>query len=350
MTVEIVRIGIVNDMAMAVEALKRALRAGGLHQVIWVARDGAEAILKCSEDRPELVLMDLMMPGMNGVEATRRIMAKSPCPILVVTASVEEHLALVFEALGAGALDAVSTPAMDPEGKGMGAAGLLTKVSLIGKLVKDSAPFSSGAVVGAAMEPTSRSNGLLAIGSSAGGPVALAALLSTLPANFPHPIIIVQHLDLEFANGLASWLGDQSTFPVRLAREGDAPIAGTVLLAGTSDHLVFVRPGILGYTKEPKDYPYRPSVDVFFNSALRFRVPHMVGVLLTGMGRDGAQGPKAWRDAGCHTIAQDRATSVVYGMPRAAAAIGAAVEIVPLNKISEAVVRHLRLCVPACVR
>ena len=344
------RIGIVNDLTLAVEALKRALQACGLHQVVWVARDGADAVQKCWADRPDLVLMDLVMPGMNGVEATRRIMAKSPCPILVVTASVEEHLAMVFEALGAGALDAVSTPVLGSDGQGAGALPLLTKVSLLGKLAKDYAPLASGVAAGTGAESSSRSNGLLAIGSSAGGPVALATLLSSLPANFPHPIIVVQHLDLEFAHGLATWLGEQSTFPVRLAREGDTPVPGTVLLAGTSDHLAFVRSGVLGYTEEPKDYPYRPSVDVFFNSALRFRTRNMVGVLLTGMGRDGAQGLKAWRDAGCHTIAQDRATSVVYGMPRAAAAIGAAVEILPLGKIGEAVVKHMRGCAPVCAR
>ncbi len=344
------RIGIVNDMVMAAEALRRALQAGGLHQVVWVAHDGLEAVEKCSTDKPDLVLMDLLMPGIDGVETTRRIMARSPCPILVVTSSVEEHLALVFEALGAGALDAVSTPVLDPGKHYISAIQLLNKVALLGKLARDNTPLSAGGVAGVTVEPPMRSNGLLAIGSSAGGPVALAKLLSSLPANFPHPIIVVQHLDLEFAHGLATWLGEQSAFPVRLAREGDSPVSGTVLLAGTSDHLVFVRPGVLGYVEEPKDYPYRPSIDVFFNSALRYRTRHMVGVLLTGMGRDGAQGLKAWRDAGFHTIAQNQATSVVYGMPRAAAAIGAASEILPLEKIAEAVVKHWRSCAPACSR
>ena len=335
------RIGIVNDLMLAVEALKRALQSGGLHQVVWVARDGADAVEKCGADRPDLVLMDLVMPGMNGVEATRKIMDKSPCPILIVTASVEEHSGMVFEALGAGALDVVSTPVLGTEAQGAGAMQLLTKVSLLGKLLRDSAPLPSSAV-GATKDSPSRANGLLAIGCSAGGPVALATLLSSLPPNFAHPIIVVQHLDKEFADGLATWLCAQSRFPVRLAREGDRPVTGTVLLAGTSDHLAFMRPGVLGYTEDPKDYPYRPSVDVFFHSALKFPMRNMVGVLLTGMGRDGAQGLKAWRDAGFHTIAQDRGTSVVFGMPRAAATLGAAVEILPLDKIADSVVKHMR--------
>lgn len=335
------RIAIVNDTTFAIEALRRALTREGAHQVAWVARDGVEAVARCAADRPDLLLMDLHMPQMDGVEATRRIMGLSPCPILIVTASVSEHSARVFEALGAGAVDAVNTPILGMDGKGSGVAVLLAKIGTIGKLSRDVAASRlavGGKLVGGGV---GRGVGIVGIGCSAGGPLALATVLSSLPKDFAHPMVVVQHLDSEFAPGLASWLGQQCQFPVRLAREGDALVPGTVLLAGSSDHLVFIRPGVLGYTEDPKDYPYRPSIDVFFESALRFRSMKMVGVLLTGMGRDGAQGLKGLRDAGWHTIAQDQATSAVYGMPKAAAAIGAALEILPLEKIGGGIVRSL---------
>ncbi len=164
----------------------------------------------------------------------------------------------------------------------------------------------------------------------------MAEVLGGLPKDFPAAIVIVQHLDEKFAPGLAQWLGEQSRLSVRLAHAGDTPQPGTVLLAGTGDHLAFTGAAALGYTADPLDYPYRPSVDVFFESAARHWRGGILGVLLTGMGRDGAKGLKCLRDKGCHTIAQDEATSAIYGMPKQAAAIGAAVEILPLQEIASA--------------
>jgi chemotaxis response regulator CheB len=176
---------------------------------------------------------------------------------------------------------------------------------------------------------------LVAIGSSAGGPPALATLLRGLPRTFPAGIVIVQHIDARMAISMAEWLALQCSLPVRVAVEGDRPMAGEVLIAGTSDHLVLKSPHRLGYTDEPRDSVYRPSVDIFFHSVLRFWRPSAVGVLLSGMGRDGATGLKALRDRGCHTIAQDEASSAVYGMPKAAAAISAAVDVLPMDRIAD---------------
>jgi two-component system, chemotaxis family, response regulator WspF len=175
---------------------------------------------------------------------------------------------------------------------------------------------------------------LVAIGSSAGGPAALAVLLAGLPRSFPAAIVIVQHIDARMAAGMAEWLGHHCVLPVRVAAEGDKPTAGRVLLAATADHLVLKSSQRLGYTAEPREMVYRPSVDVFFLSVRRCWRASAVGVLLSGMGRDGAQGLKALRDHGCHTIAQDEASSAVYGMPKAAAAISAAVEVLPMNHIA----------------
>ena len=175
---------------------------------------------------------------------------------------------------------------------------------------------------------------LVAIGASAGGPPALAALLRALPSGFPAAVVLIQHLDQQMSAGFAEYLGLHSSIPVRIAADGDRLTPGMALLAGTNDHLVLKSRYRVGYTKEPADYLYRPSVDAFFDSMTRVWRGPAVGVLLTGMGRDGAAGLKRLRNEGHHTIAQDQQTSAVYGMPKAAAALDAAVDVLPLDQIA----------------
>jgi two-component system, chemotaxis family, response regulator WspF len=321
------RIGIVNDSPMAAELLRRLIRTCEEHQIAWIARDGAEAVKRCESDLPELVLMDLIMPYMDGAEATRQIMSKTPCPILIVTASVGGNADKVFEALGAGALDAIDTP-MVTGSQNTGRA-LLLKIQGIDRQNAWKEHFADDV----ATKVESAATKLVLIGASAGGPAALVEVLSALPKSFSPAIVIVQHIDQLFAPGLVEWLNGHSHLPVRLTGEGDSVSSGNVFVAGSDDHLVFKNARVLGYTAEPKENPYRPSVDVFFESAARFFQGEMTGVLLTGMGRDGARGLKILHDAGYHTIAQDKNTSAVYGMPKAAAELNAASEILPLQKI-----------------
>jgi len=328
------RIALVNDVMAAVEAMRRVILGKTAHEVAWVARDGAEALELCTRDAPDLILMDLMMPRMDGVEATRRIMARNPCAIVVVTASVNGQAARVFEAMGAGALDAVNTPTLEHAGAGAGARALLAKIETIRRLIradsgrKEAARFPEGK-----RQPDRPCNPLIAVGASAGGPTALATVLAQLPEDLPAPVIIVQHVDPHFARGLTEWLNEQTALRVRLAREGDRPQPGTALVAGQDNHLVFASPRRLVYTPQPADCSHRPSVDVFFKSASQFWPGGVIGVLLTGMGRDGAEGLRVLRAGGHHTIAQDRLSSAVYGMPGAAAELGAAAEILALDKI-----------------
>jgi two-component system, chemotaxis family, response regulator WspF len=180
---------------------------------------------------------------------------------------------------------------------------------------------------------------LVAIGSSAGGPAALATILAGLPVDFPAAIVIIQHLDPQMTPGMASWLAGQCTFPLAIAAAGDVPERGRVLLAGSKDHLVLQPSGRVAYTPEPREAVHRPSVDVFFASVSSYWRTRAVGVLLTGMGRDGAEGLRAMREAGHHTIAQDRDSSAVYGMPKAAAALDAAIDILPVTRIAPRLVR-----------
>jgi chemotaxis response regulator CheB len=280
--------------------------------------------------------MDLMMPVMDGVEATRRIMAQTPCGILVVTASLDGHSAKVFEALGAGALDVVQTPVLSGSGQLQGTAALKFKLDSIGRLVSadngQNNPRASA--LAESQQVSSSGNRLIAIGASAGGPAALAAILGGLPPDFPAAIVIVQHVDPQFVPMMADWLNQQSALRVHIARQGDRPQANTALIAATNDHLVFMNSQSLGYSPEPRECCCRPSIDVFFESTVRHWKGEVTGVLLTGMGRDGAKGLRAMRDAGSLTIAQDSATCAVYGMPKAAAELGAAVSILPVNKIA----------------
>ena len=328
------KIGIVNELPLAANTLRRALALEKGHHVVWSATSGTEAVEQCALNTPDLVLMDLAMAGMDGVEVTRRIMASSPCAILIITDSVRANAARVFDAMGRGALDVVDMPALDPANLPRSAAPLLTKIATISRLVSEKDGDHGGAEVRKAPASGLRDDRLIAMGASAGGPGALATVLAGLPKDFGAAIVIVQHVDSQFAAGMTEWLSRHSALPVRVAKEGDRPAAGIVLMAGTGDHLTLKTADRLGYTPEPGHYAYRPSVDVFFHSVSRLWRGDVVGVLLTGMGSDGALGLKALRNHGHHTIAQDEASSAVYGMPKAAAALKAAVEILPMERIA----------------
>ncbi|NEP60258.1 MAG: chemotaxis response regulator protein-glutamate methylesterase [Symploca sp. SIO2G7] len=364
------KIAIVNDVLMAVEVLRRVVITVPDYQVAWIAKDGAQAVTKCAQNTPDLILMDLLMPVMNGVEATRHIMQNSPCAILVVTASVKGNSSQVFEAMGHGALDVVSTPVLGKSGNPEAAQTLLAKIATIGKLIGKSVPKRSQQRTGEQkISPSSLksqssiqrnfrkdnkeisafipkkpgfwTNALVVIGSSTGGPKTLAKILSHLPQNFSGAVVIIQHVDFQFAYGLSEWLNQQIPLPVQLAQDDSRLTPGRVLIAGTNDHLT-LQPNLrLKYTKEPLNYPYRPSVDVFFKSIAQNWPGKGTGVLLTGMGRDGAEGLSQLRSKGWHTIAQDKNTCIVYGMPKAAAELGAAVEILPLNAIAPAIIKQL---------
>jgi len=327
------RIAIVNDVRAASEALRRVVERLPGQQVAWTAADGVEAVAKARQDRPDLILMDLLMPHLDGAEATRRIMEAAPCAILVVTATVSGNISLVYEAMGHGALDAVDTPTLGPGGEVAGAGPLMDKIATIAKIVGGAAPPGPAAAAGPAPPP-----GLLVAGASTGGPKALCDLLQPLPTTWNTAVVIVQHVDAAFAAGLAAWLADRTGRAVRVAAQGDAPQAGEVLIAGTNDHLVLTPGRTLEYRAEPRQIFFRPSVDVFFESVAAHWPRPGTAVLLTGMGRDGAGGLLALRRRGWHTIVQDEATSVVWSMPKAAIEAGAACEILPVARIPAAVI------------
>jgi two-component system response regulator WspF len=323
------RIGIVNDMRAACEALRRVVGSLPDHEVAWTASDGVEAIAMAKRDRPDLILMDLLMPHMDGAQATRQIMQSAPCAILVVTATVSGNISLVYDAMGYGALDAVDTPMLGPAGEVSGAGALVEKIGTIAKLVGATAdPRRAQRPPATATPPR-----LLVVGASTGGPKAVSDLLFPLPQDWNVAVVVVQHVDVAFAPGLAKWLGDRTGRAVRVAEHGQQPQAGDVLLAGTNDHLVLSKARALEYRAEPREVFFRPSVDVFFESVAEHWPQTGMAVLLTGMGRDGARGLLKLRSRGWHTIAQDETSSVVFSMPKAAIEAGAACEVLGIEQM-----------------
>lgn len=341
------RIAIVNDMMLAVEALRRVIISMPGHEVAWVALNGEQAVEKCCTDKPDMLLMDLIMPVMDGVRATREIMARCPCPVLVVTATVEGNASKVFEAMGHGALDAVCTPTLGAAGNIEGAEALMEKMHIVARLGGMEASGTE-TVPARKTSPHPPPQHVIALGASTGGPKALCDVLSTFPAMLNAPnalnvaVAVIQHVDRHFARGLAEWLDRQIPPPVVVAQENQTLRPGKVYVAATNDHMIIDENFRLHYTPHPRECPYRPSVDAFFTSLARCGLPPCAAALLTGMGRDGAAGLKTLRDAGWHTIAQDQASSVVYGMPRAASELDAACETLGIHSIGPALLKHVR--------
>ena len=330
------RIGIVNDVRAACEALRRVVDSLPDHEIAWTAADGVEAVAMAKRDRPDLILMDLIMPHLDGVQATRQIMASVPCAILVVTATVSGNISLVYDAMGYGALDAVDTPMLGPAGEVSGAGALAEKIGVIAKIV-GATEARRPARPAAAAEPPK----LVLVGASTGGPKAISDLLRPLPRDWNVAVLVVQHVDVAFSQGLAKWLGDRTGHAVRVAEHGQQPVAGDVLLAGTNDHLVLSKARALEYREEPREVFFRPSVDVFFDSVAD-HWPHTgVALLLTGMGRDGAKGLLKLRSHGWHTAAQDQASSVVWSMPKAGIDLGAACEVLSIDQMAKSLASRL---------
>jgi two-component system response regulator WspF len=336
------RIGIVNDMKIACEALRRAVTTGGGHVLAWIAHDGSEAIELTKRDRPDLILMDLIMPGINGVEATRRIMSDAPCGILVVTSTVSGNFSMVYEAMGHGALDAVETPSFGPNGELGGITPLLEKIARIEKMSEPRSGLRSTKPSTTEMPTLStilRLPTLVLIGASTGGPRVIADLISKLPASLPASVIIAQHVDEAYAKGMACWMGQHAKLPVGLAVSGEIPEVGHVHVASSNAHLILGSNGKMRYTPEPAGW-YCPSVDALFHSAARSWPIPGVAILLTGMGTDGAAGMVSLRKAGWLTIAQDSVSSVVWGMPKAAIEAGAVQRVLAPADILSAITSY----------
>jgi two-component system chemotaxis response regulator CheB len=342
-----VRLLLVDDSQSVRAVLRRFFSWTDDIQVVGEAADGEAAIRAVEELQPEVVLMDLVMPGLDGYRAIERIMASRPTPILVLSSkAARDQVRTAFEALRRGAVEVLPKPE-DPE-SWRHLAQVLPEV--VREVARRAAPppappparrprRRAAAVEEEATLPR-RDLRWLAIGASTGGPGALADLLAALPPRPPVSVLVVQHISPGFEGGLVDWLAAETGLDVRLARQGEFPQPGAVRLAPPGAHLQVGGDGRLALDHDtPPWRGHRPSVDELFFSLARAAPERVAAVLLTGMGSDGVQGMAELARAGALTLVQDEATSVVYGMPRAAWERGVAAKALPPAEIAREVAR-----------
>jgi two-component system chemotaxis response regulator CheB len=346
-----VRVLVVEDSLTIRKMLCEVLAAAPDFEVVGEAEDGRRAIELCQRLRPDVVSLDMMLPVMTGLAATEYIMAHVPTPILIVSASTNRaELFKTYDALAAGAVDVLEKPRVDEcdgawSARFTSALRLVSRIKVITHLrgrhraLEHSASSPSPAAVAA---PAPRAFPVFAIGASTGGPAAVVEVLRGLPSGLRAPILLVMHIDEPFSSAFADWLDGQTQHRVCLARGGESleALRARVVMAPPGRHCV-VHGGRLELIAGPARHSCLPSVDVLFESLAQELGASSVACLLTGMGRDGAAGLLAIRQAGGATIAQDEATSVVYGMPREAALLGAAEQILPLGQIGASAGRLL---------
>lgn len=350
-----IKVLIADDSALARELLRGFLQSDGEIEVVGEARNGAEAVRLCSELKPNIVTMDLEMPVMGGIEAITEIMATRAVPILVVSSVADAQKACV--AVAHGALDVVAKPEIDTPS----AAEFIAKVKLLSKVavithirsryarngeqakLPDSAAIPPPAPFAAKSVPATAPLRLIVIASSTGGTKALAYILQKLPADFPWPILIAQHIADGFADGMAKWLSTLSPLPVRLAQEGESIMPGTVYISPSDANLAVSQHHRLTLMPRLPGEIYHPTCDVLFDSAAKVYGRRVMGIILTGMGRDGAAGLLKIRQAGGNTLAQDEASSIIFGMNKVAIDLGGAEKVLPLNDIPQAMYRLARL-------
>jgi two-component system chemotaxis response regulator CheB len=341
------RVLVVEDSLTVRKHIVEVLSADPDLEVVGEAEDGKRGIELCQELRPDVVTLDMMLPAMSGLAATEYIMAYCPTPILIVSASTNRgELFKTYEAMAAGALDVLEKPLGDHqdhswEQKLVSTVKLISRIKVITHPRARLGPMGQrplSASAGAHSRTLTAAPQVIAIGVSTGGPAALVEILRGLPSDFPIPILLVIHLGKLFAPAFAEWLDGQSPMRVAYARDGEQLPSfgdGRVLMASPDRHLV-VRQGRLRLTEDAERHSCRPAVDVLFASLAQELGSHCAACLLTGMGKDGAEGLLAIRRAGGSTIAQDESTSVVFGMPREAILLGAAEQVLPLEKIAPA--------------
>ena len=346
-----IRVLVVDDSALARSAIMRSLSQDPSIEVAGVAADAYEAREKIAALEPDVMTLDLEMPRMDGLTFLKILQKHHPLPVIVISSFTPEGSTKALEALEAGAFEVLGKP---------GGSDLAELSPRISDLVKAAAASHRSrrrtdvpAAVRTPREPadaeTFPDGRIVVIGASTGGVEALRDLLPQLPAGMP-PIAVVQHIPTNFSRLMAERLNSLCAFEVREAREGDELANGLCLVAPGDFHLMLATAGRrykVRLTQSPPVHHCRPSVDVLFRSAVECGGANAVAVLLTGMGRDGARGMQELRASGAHTIAQDRASSVVYGMPAAAVALGAVVQELPLSRIPEAILGALGKPVPA---
>jgi two-component system chemotaxis response regulator CheB len=339
-----IRVLLVDDSPVALAVLQRMLAKSRDIQVVGTAANGKLALELLPLINPEVICTDLHMPVMDGLEFTKEVMARQPLPILLVSVSGNGASANAFKVLEAGAIDVFQKPRSNLElDFEKHAPALIAKIKILAGVRVFRRRISEAASPSGIAQPTPQSRPrmgrpevplrMAVIGASTGGPQALQTILTRLPADFPLPIICVQHISDGFLPGLIDWLASQCRMRIEIARPGALPKSATIYFPPEGTHLKFDNSGRFAISSEPPLAGHRPSVTVTMQSLAGCPGNPVLAVLLTGMGRDGAEGMLAVKRAGGITIAQDEASSAVFGMPQQAIALGAAQYVVPLHEI-----------------
>lgn len=339
MTSKKLRVLVVDDSLFMRAAIAKTLEAGPF-EIVGQAKDGKDAVAQAARLTPDVITMDFNMPGMNGAEAVRAIMQQRPTPIVMFSAHTKQGAKETFDALGAGAVDFVTKPAGEVSTDLSKIADELTRklVAAASAKPRAAAPAgppmrSSSAFLARASQPGLMPR-LCVIAVSTGGPAALTEVIPALPADLRLAIVIVQHMPPAFTGSFAERLDAASQVSVREAAPGDRPQPGDVLVAPGGKHLEFDDKGLVVLGEGPPVNGCRPAADVTMLSAARVYGRRSLGVVMTGMGKDGTAGALAIKKAEGKTCAQDQLTSVIYGMPKAAVEAGAIDEVVPLAEIA----------------
>ncbi|GAC1545229.1 MAG: chemotaxis-specific protein-glutamate methyltransferase CheB [Herpetosiphon sp.] len=343
-----IRVLVVDDSALMRRAIADVLACDPEIEIVGMAENGRVAIRQVAVLRPDVITMDVRMPIMDGVATTEYIMAYFPTPILVLTASVTSFdVDISFRMLGVGALDLLEKPSSShPGGFNATSDELIRRVKLLSRVravrhlrgrrqsLLDGMDLSAGALASLPVSPAAGPSGsLVVIGASTGGPQIIQQILSKLPASFPGAVLVVQHIAEGFTSGLVEWLGATCALPLRIAEPGMVAEPGTVTVAPDKRHLLMDEHGHLLVATEPLLIQC-PSIDITMQRAAHTYGHAAVGVLLTGMGRDGAAGMQAIKAAGGWTIAQSGATCAIFGMPKAAIDLGGASEVLDPEAIA----------------
>jgi two-component system chemotaxis response regulator CheB len=345
-----VRVLVVDDSPSCRALLVSLLDADPRLTVVGIAADGESAVAAAAHLRPDVITMDIHLPGLDGFGATRRIMETCPTRIVMVTASSRPgEIAASFEALASGALTVIGKP-VGPGDSLFEAAreelcrtvALMAEVKVVRRWPAHAHKPAPTRVNAADAITHDGELKLVAVGASTGGPLALQILLSNLKPDFGAPLVIVQHISPGFADGLVEWLGRSTAMPVRLAAHGEATQPGVAYIAPEDSHTTVRADGKIALSNAPLENGFRPAVACLFSSVAVQFGRHAAGLLLTGMGADGARELKAMRDAGALTMVQDRASAAVHGMPGEALRLHAAVHVMP----PEAMARVLNRLIP----
>ncbi len=348
---------VVEDSPVVRDFIAHILNADPQIRVIATARDGEEALEAVETFKPDVITMDINMPRMNGFEATRRIMETQPTPIVIVSGSWDpREVETTFQALEAGALAALARPlGMGHPDHAPSARELVQTVKLMSevKVVRRRPRLRNGEAAPPTLQPVSLSKTLseiagsrrqkttlqvVAIGASTGGPPALMTVFSGLPKDFPFPILVVQHMSAGFIKGFAEWLRHATGLPVELAVQDERMLPGRVYIAPDGFQMKVTSGGRITLSTDGPENGVRPSVSCLFRSVAEAYGPNAAGVLLTGMGRDGAEELQLMKERGAVTIAQDKETSVVFGMPGEAVKLDAATYVLSPDQIAAALV------------